>query len=158
VLCDLDAEQTPGPLSGDLIAAVVQRFEGPPSGTALFALDPGDALLWLQRGESDEDPLGRFVDWGSRVLLGVIHTLAAAWETDLRIGEPALEERPLMAALLGTHAPSDTIVLSLHGELSFPVSDIPEIRAPFSLHLLMEPKLVDGILSGLARDGSQPST
>ena len=144
-------------MSGDRVAAVVQRFEGHPSGTALFALDPGDALLWLQRGDGDEDPLERFVDWGSRVLSGVIETLASAWETELRIGEPKLEERSLMAALLGTHAPSDTVVLSLHGELRFPVLDVPEIRAPFSLQLLLEPKLVDGILSVLPRDGSEAS-
>lgn len=151
-ICDLDLEQVSHGLSGDVIAAVVQRFHGHPSGTALFALEPGDALLWLQRGDSD-DPLGCFVDWGSRVIAGVIETLAKAWESEVELGEPRLEERSLMAALLGTHAPGDTVVLSLHGELGFSMVELgsrPELTAPFSIHVLLEPKLVDGILSRLA--------
>jgi hypothetical protein len=125
------------------------------SGTALLALDPGDALLWLQRGDDDSDPLGRFVDWGNRLLTGVIEALASAFHVDARLGEPSLEESPLMAALLRTHAPSDTVVLSLHGELAFPVANLPEIRAPFCIQVLLEPKVVRGILVRLAGDGAE---
>jgi hypothetical protein len=151
---DLDPEQVSPGLSGDVIAAVVQRFHGPPSGTALFALEPGDALLWLQRGDSDQDPLACFVDWGSRVIAGVVESLATAWESEVELGEPRLEERSLMAALLGMHAPGDTVVLSLHGELTFPMQELGrDLSAPFSIHVLLEPKLVDGILSRLAEGG-----
>ncbi len=137
-----------------MIAGVVQRFEGPLSGTALFALDPGDALLWLQSGERDSqpgaDPLTRFVDQGSRVLGAVIDALAAAAQAEVQLGRPALEERPLLAALLGTHAPSDTVVLSLYGEIEFFLQEMGrELRAPFSLQLLLEPKILGGILAGL---------
>ncbi len=152
-LSDLDPDLAARGLSGDLVAGVLQRFEGRLTGTALLAMDPGDALLWLQRGDDDADPLGRFVDWGSRILAGVMLTLASTLQQDVTLAEPTLDERPLMAALLGTHAPSDTMVLSLHGELGFPVSDIPEIRAPFSIQLLLEPKIVEILLAGLAGDG-----
>lgn len=150
-LWELDPDQASGGLSGDVIAAVLQRFDGRLTGTGIFALEPGDALLWLQRGESDEDPLGRFVDWGSRLLAAVIGELAEVWDANVHLREPVLEERPLMGALLGTHAPPDTVVLSLHGELRFPVANVPELCAPFSMHVLLEPKLVDGILSSLGR-------
>ena len=154
-LSEFDPDVAARGLSGDVVAGVLRRFEGRLTGTALLALDPGDALLWLQRGDDDSDPLGRFVDWGGRVLSGVILGLASTLQQDVTLAEPSLDERPLMAALLGTHAPSDTVVLSLHGELGFPVSDVPEIRAPFSIQLLLEPKIVSILLGGLA--GNVPS-
>jgi hypothetical protein len=155
-LSELDPDRASGGLSSDVIAAVVQRFDGRLTGTGIFALEPGDALLWLQRGDSDDDPLARFVDWGSRVLAAVIDVLAEGWDANVRLREPVLEERPLMGALLGTHAPPDTVVLSLHGELRFPVANVPELCAPFSMHVLLEPKLVDGILSSLGRSRHGP--
>jgi hypothetical protein len=126
----------------------MQRIGGRLDGTALLAMEPGDALLWLQRGDDDSDPLGRFVDWGNRLIAGVVDSLATALQAEASLQEPTLEERPLMAALLGTHAPSDTMVLSLQGDLAFPVSGVPEIQAPFSIHVLLAPKLVAGIVAG----------
>lgn len=152
VLYDFDPDRDPRGPSGELVAGVLQRFEGGLCGTALLALDPGDALLWLQAGEGQGPPLDRFVEQGRRVLEGVIGALADAARVGVTPGAPVLEERPLMAVLLGTHAPSDTLVLGLSGELWFPVPGGPEIRAPFRLLLLLEPKRLAGILSGLAGD------
>jgi len=152
-LADFDPDRAARGLSADLIAGVLQRFDGRLSGTTLLALDPGDALLWLQRGSDDGDPLDRFVDWGGRLLAGVVEALASAFHVQARLGEPSLEESPLMAALMRTHAPPDTVVISLHGELGFPVSNVPEIRAPFAIQVLLEPKVVRGILVRLAGDG-----
>lgn len=157
-LYDFDPDRDPRGPSGELIAGVLQRFEGPLCGTGLFALDPGDALLWLQAGEGQGEPLDRFVDQGRRLLEVVVGALADAAGADALPGAPALEERPLMAVLLGTHAPSDTLVLGLSGELVFPVADVPEIRAPFRVLLLLEPKLVAGILAGLPRDEESASS
>ena len=148
-LYDFDPEASGRGPSGELIAGVIQRFEGPLCGTALFALDPGDALLWLQRGDDDGLPLERFVDWGQRLLAGVIDALAEVAQSPAERSEPSLEERPLMAALLGTHAPSDTVVLTLGGTLAFPVANLPEIRAPFGVHVLLEPKRIAGIAAAL---------
>jgi hypothetical protein len=161
-IADLDPERVCGAISPELIAGVSQRLTGRLAGTALFAVDPGDALLWLQReglqreGAAD-DPLARFVAWGSCVLVGVGEALASAWQVEIDFGAPVLEERPLMAALLATHAPSDTVVLSLQGELAFDVAGGGEIRAPFGVHVLLQPKVLDAILSALsAPDGDGP--
>ncbi len=157
-IADVDPDSASRGLSSDVIAAVLQRFEGHLPGTALFVLDPGDALLWLQREGATEDPLGRFVEWGGHVLSGVVDQLASVWQAEVEYGAPMLEERPLMAALLATHPPSDTVVLSIQGELVFSVQGAPdEMHAPFSIHVLLEPKLIAGILSGLTGD-TKPSS
>jgi len=147
----------PSALSGDVIAGVLQRFEGRLSGTVLFALDPGDALLWLQSAQAPDgdselaDPLARFVDFGSRIIAGLVEALAAVGRDEVWLGPPALEERPWMAALLATHAPSDTVVLSLTGELGFEIEGVhPALAAPFAVQILLEPKIVAGIVHGLA--------
>ncbi len=150
-IADVDPDSASRGLSSDVIAAVLQRFEGHLPGTALFVLDPGDALLWLQCEGAAEDPLGRFVEWGGQVLSGVVEQLAS--QAEVEHGTPVLEERPLMAALLATHPPSDTVVLSIQGELVFSVQGAPdEMHAPFSIHVLLEPKFIAGILSGLTGD------
>ena len=71
-----------------MIAGVLQRFEGQLPGTAFFVLDPGDALLWLQREGATEDPLGRFVEWGGHVLSGVVEQLVS--QTDVEHGAPVV--------------------------------------------------------------------
>jgi hypothetical protein len=167
-LSELDAERVPSALSGDVIAGVLQRFDGRLSGTALFALDPGDALLWLQSaakgegdsdgadgadGEEEGDPLARFVDFGSRIIAGLVESLAAVGADEIRLGPPRLEERSWMAALLATHAPSDTLVITLTGELGFEIAGVSAaLVAPFAVQILLEPKLVAGIVHGLAAE------
>jgi hypothetical protein len=150
-VADVDPDSASRGLSGDVIAGVLQRFEGRLPGTAFFILDPGDALLWLQREGAMKDPLGRFVEWGGRMLSGVVEQLIS--QAEVEHGAPVLEERPLMAALLATHAPSDTVVLSIQGELVFSILGVEDdMHAPFSIHVLLEPKFITGILSGLPGD------
>ena len=126
----------------------MQRFDGQLSGTALFALDPSDALRWLQLGDEEGERLERFVARGRQLISEVLGALAAGCDARVELGTSVLEERPLLAALLSTHAPSDTTVLSLDGKLRFRV-DAEELHAPFSLQILVEPKLLDGILAAL---------
>ena len=97
-IADFDPDAASRGLSSDVIAGVLQRFAGCPPFTALFLLDPGDALLWLEGDGAAEDPLARFVEWGSLVLEGLAEELPATGA--LGPGLPMLEERPLMAALL----------------------------------------------------------
>lgn len=152
-ISDFDPDAASRGLSSDVTAGVLQRFGGRLPATALFVLDPGDALLWLQRAGVGEEPLARFVEWGGQLVCGVVLELASGWRAEVDTGRPVLEERPLMAALLATHPPSDTVVLSLQGELVFGVPGVAdEIHAPFSLHVLLEPKFIAGILSGLGGD------
>jgi hypothetical protein len=151
----VDASASEGSLSptasADVIAGVVQRFEGQLNGTALLALDPADALEWLRMGAHGEDPLRRFVDLGGRVLGEVVAKLAHACEAHVELGPCLLEERPLLTALLSTHAPSDTALLSVDGELEFSSGAAVEpALAGFAIQLLLEPKLLAGVLVGLA--------
>jgi hypothetical protein len=149
-IADLDPDEACRGISPELIAGVSQRLLGRLSGTALFAVDPGDALLWLQREGAAVEPLAHFVEWGSHVLSAVAEKLGDAWQADVSLADAVLEERPFMAALLGTHAPSDTVVLSSVGELSFDVPGVGAMRAPFTIQVLLQPKMLDGILTGLA--------
>ena len=145
-IADFDPESASRGMSSDVIAGVLQRFAGRPPFTALFLLDPGDALLWLADDGTAEDPLGRFVEWGSLVLSGVAEQLPSP--AALQPGSPVLEERPLMAALLATHPPSDTVVLSIQGELVFSVPGVEaDLHAPFSIHVLLAPKFMSRISS-----------
>ncbi len=147
------AQESFAPLD-DVIAGVCQRFHGGLAGTALLALDPGDALLWLQLGSAASDPLSRYVDLGSRVIGHALHALATSAGAGVELGAASLEERPALAALLCTHAPSDTIVLCLDGEILFSLAERGlALHAPFSLHILLQPKLLDGILSSLLVGG-----
>lgn len=165
-IAEINHEALTSAVPNDVIAGVLQRFEGPVRGTALFALDPGDALLWLEMEESDEPPLERFVEVGGRVLSAIVGSLVADTETRAApasesasqavsqagtlIGAGVLEERPLVAALLATHAPSDTIILSVDGELAFEIDPgIGLLHTPFTVQLLLEPKLLSGVLAGL---------
>ena len=150
-VADFDPDTASRDLSSDVIAGVLQRFEGRLPGTTLFVLDPGDALLWLQREGASEDPLDRFVEWGGRVLSGVVEQLCL--HAQVEDGAPVLEERPLVVALLATHPASDTVVLSLEGQLVFSVQGVEDdMHAPFSIHVLLEPKFIAEILSGPAGD------
>lgn len=134
----------------DVIAGVVQRFLGPLRGTALVATDPGDALLWLQLEESTAPPLEHFVAFGSRMLGAVVASLAEADPSEFATMPAALEERPLVAALLATHAPSDTLIVSLDAELAFELDPaIGTLHTPFTVQLLLDPKLLGSVLSGL---------
>jgi hypothetical protein len=139
---EIDHDTLTAVLSADVIAGVVLRFDGPCRGTALLAVDPGDALLWLQMEESGDEPLARFVAQGRRMLEAVIARLAGERAGEACFGPPSLEERPLMAALLATHAPSDTVILSLDAQLAFELDPtIGTLNTPFTTQLLLEPKV-----------------
>ena len=146
-----DPNSASGGLSSDVTAGVLQRFGGRPPFTALLVVDPGDALLWLQRQGATNDPLACFVEWGGHLLSGVAEELPTS--ADVEHGTPALEERPLMAALLATHPPADTLILSIRGELVFSLQGVAdEVHAPFSIHVLLEPKFMAGIPSPAPED------
>ena len=149
-LADVGHDSVSESVCADVIAGVVLRFEGQLGGTALLALDPDVALQWLRIGVDGDAPLRRFVDLGSCVLAAVVGRLARACDAEVEFGRRLLEERPLMSALLSTHAPSDTALLSLYGELEFPDDDVATpVRAAFTIQVLLEPKLLDGVLIGL---------
>jgi hypothetical protein len=143
-IAQIDHDTLTAAISPDVIAGVFLRFDAPIRGTALLAVDPGDALLWLQMDDSDEEPLARFVTLGGKMLGAVLSGLAPENDTETSEGtfSGTLEERPLMAALLGTHAPSDTVIVSVDAELAFEIDPtIGTLHTPFTVQLLLEPKI-----------------
>jgi hypothetical protein len=127
----------------DVIAGAMMRFMGGLSGSALLALEPEDALTWVRTSTSDVDPIDRFLELGSQIVRGVVGALAEGWRRSVEFGVASLEEQPVLAVLLGTHAPLDTVLLSLHLQLV-----CPEVDAPACLHLLIEPKPLECLLTG----------
>lgn len=152
-IAEIDHAELTRAVPNDVIAGVVRRFHGPVRGTALLALDPGDALLWLQMDASEGSPLEHFVELGSDVLAAVVSSVGDSPEAAPTAEPGALEERPLVAALLATHAPSDTVVLSIDAELAFEIDPaISTLHTPFTVQILLEPKLVQGALQGVGSD------
>ena len=135
------------------MAGVVMRFEGSLSGTGLLSLEPEDALAWLRTGGEAEDesasPIDRFVERGASLIGGAVTELARSARRAAEPGDASLEERPLPAALRATHAPPDTVVLSVSAELA-----ARELRVPIGVHLLFEPKVLDGLLTVLSQSDS----
>lgn len=131
-------------VSDDLIAGVMGRLEGALPGTLAIALEPEEALLWARLG-GGEDPLDTFVALGRSLLVGVASALGELLEEGVRFEGGALAEAPELAMLVGTHAPSDTLVFSTR--LRIDVRD--EILTGVS-HLLVEPKYLAPLLSALS--------
>jgi hypothetical protein len=126
----------------------MMRFMGGLSGSALLALEPEDALAWVRAATSDVDPIDRFLELGSQIVKCVVETLADRWRRSVEFRVASLEEKPVLAVLLGTHAPLDTVLLSLRLQLT-----CPEVDAPAHLHLLVERKPLECLLRGGA-DGA----
>lgn len=98
----------------DLVAGALARIDGPLCATALLAMAPEDALGWV-RGDWGRDRAGgeieRFLALAGEVLRDCTAALAQA-EGAVAALDATLAEDPVVAILLATHAPSDTLVLS----------------------------------------------
>jgi hypothetical protein len=120
---------------GDRVAAVSCALHGSLSGAAVFAMEPEDAFAWVMLNGTGTDPLESFVASGQRVLRELVCSTGQT-EPLPELGVAVLREETLMEILVGTHAPSDTLVLSalleLHAE---------GLCLPGSFHLLVAPKL-----------------
>ena len=132
-------------LSEDLVAGVMGRVEGGLPGSLNLVLEPEDALAWAQSSGAVADPIETFVGLGEKVLLGMCDALADVLSAEVSLCEAALVEHSELAMLIGTHAPSDTLVLSaqLHVVVS---GDILMAHT----HWLVEPKYLSRLLSALS--------
>lgn len=131
-------------LSDDLVAGVMGRLEGAMPGSLTLVLDPEEALLWSRLG-GDGDPLETFVEIGRRLLGGVARAIGELLSGEVRFEGAALAEAPELAMLFGTHAPSDTLVLSTRMRV-----DVRDEVLTAASHLLVEPKYLAQLLSALS--------
>jgi hypothetical protein len=126
----------------DLIAGAMMRFGGRLSGSALFVLEPEDALDWVGGRTSEGDPIHRFLDLSGQLMMRLVEAIAEDLRCPIEFSAASLEENSVLVALLGTHAPPDTVLLSLRLQLTTRGLD-----APADLHVLMERKPLECLLA-----------
>jgi hypothetical protein len=131
-LGELSSENLYG--EGDRVAGVSCGLHGSLSGTAVFAMEPEDAFAWMLSSCRGEDPLESFVASGERIIREFVHSTGPT-EPSPELAAGSLREESLMEILVGTHAPSDTLVLSARLVLR-----TTQLRHPGSFHLLVAPK------------------
>ena len=119
---------------GDRVAGVACNLRGAMFGTALFAMEPEDAFAWVLSSGTGGDPLASYVS-GVSEILEALTTATARTLGVTSLGEAVLREESLMEILIGTHAPSDTLLLSarlkIHAE---------GMSLPAGFYLLVSPK------------------
>ncbi len=136
-VCALADLAESGLLPGDdMTASVAGALDG---AVALLSFEPDDAqgLLAAAASAGASDPLARFTRLGT----SIIETLApAVLGTPIELVGPRLVEDSVAAALLQTHAPADTVLLSAR----LVVAD--EVRARGGVfYLLMDAKRGDAL-------------
>ncbi len=127
----------------DLVAAVVGRLEGGLGGSMALVLEPEEALAWARTGDP-ADPLDVFLLLGRSLLEGVATTLSEALRVATTVCDARLVETSEPCLLAGTHAPSDTLVVSARLRI-----EARDETLPAAVHLLLEPKYFARLLSSL---------
>jgi hypothetical protein len=132
----------------DVAAGVAQRFSGALRGTSVFSMEPEGALAWsrwaLGAGSDPDQVIPTFVALASGILSDLLATAAHAMHGgSVNFDTAGLRESSRVAIVIGTHAPSDTAVVTLGLEVEF---DDQAQRA--HVDLLLEPKLLPGDWAG----------
>ena len=128
----------------EMMASVLVSHRGKLLGTSVLSLEPHHALDWIRSLGAEGDPLDGFRRAGARVLEGMLGWFGAAGGPLGELGDATLEERSLVASVLGTHPPPSTMVVSL--ELGF----VSARQAfPAYLYLLLDAKVLQSALESL---------
>jgi len=131
----------------ELMASIVLSHHGRLPGTAVLSFEPPHAFQLIRALDLAGDPLGGFRTTLANLVRGLLAGFLRAGEATVAFGEPCLEENSLVATILGTHAPPDTLVMSL--ELGF-VS--PDLSLPSYFYWLLDAKLLETTLGMLCED------
>lgn len=122
---------------GECVAGVMGRFDGGFCGTALLAMDPEDALTWVRSNPGHEDLLASFVRLSKVVQSNLVREIGAGLGQEVKPGSAELCENSVPLILFGTHAPSDTAVVTV----SILVAAGDEVL-PMQIYLMIESKLL----------------
>ena len=137
----------------EMMASVLISHRGKLLGTLVISLEPRHALTLIRSLGVEGDPLDIFRRAGAGVLRGILGWFGAASESPAEWGDPILEERSLVATVLGTHAPPNTMVVSL--EIGF----LSARQAfPAYLYLLLDAKVLQSALESLEKGGGPSGT
>jgi len=128
----------------EMMASVLLSHHGELLGTSVISLQPRYALELINSLGVEGNPLDRFRKAGASVLRGILGWFGASGGPSIEFGDPAVEERSLVATVLGTHAPPDTVVISV--EAGFVSA---EKAFPAYLYLLVDGKVFQSALGCL---------
>jgi hypothetical protein len=131
----------------ETMASVLLSHRGRLPGTSVISFRPQHALDLIRSLEVEEDPLEVFRRAGARVLQGMLGRVGGKCGSPIEFGDPILEEQPLVATVLGTHPPPETMVVSL--EIGFVSVDE---AFPAYLYMLLDVKALQSAL-GCAEEG-----
>ena len=128
----------------EMMASVLVRHRGSILGTSVISLEPQHALTLIRSLGVKGDPLDIYRRAGAGLLRGLLGWFGGTGEAPAELGDPILEERSLVATVLGTHPPPNTMVVSL--EIGFASAG----RAfPAYLYLLVDAKPLQSALDAL---------
>ena len=120
---------------GDRMAGILARFSGGLDQVALFAMEIEDALGLVHGLARGGDPLAAYTTLGQGFLEAVARAIAPG--DSAQVGDATLHEETALQALLGTHAPSDTVVVSIALDL---LGGRGDGNRPAFVYVLAEPK------------------
>jgi len=127
---------------GECVAGVATRFSGGLSGTALLAMEPEDALAWVQADSRSADPLRAFVRLGESVEAALLRSIGAGLGFDLSGESAALREDSVPLILFGTHAPFDALVVCISALVA-----AGDHVLPVQVYIMVEQKLLSSALA-----------
>lgn len=122
---------------GDCVAGVTSRFDGGLCGTALFAMDPSDALTWVRANPRQDDLIACFVRFGASLQTALVSAIGEGLGFTVGGQTADLREDSVAVILFGTHAPSDTAVVCI-GALVAAGDHV----LPVQIYWMIEPKLL----------------
>jgi hypothetical protein len=132
----------------EMMASVLVSHHGRLVGTSVLSLEPHHALEVIRSLGGEGNPLDSFRRAGASVLEGILGWFGAGDGPLGKLGDPMLEERSLVATVLGTHPPPSTMIVSL--ELGF----VSASQAfPAYLYLLIDAKVLQSALESLEEVG-----
>lgn len=121
----------------ECVAGVMGRFQGGLFGTVLLAMDPEDALAWVRLKPGQEDLLESFVRLSKIVQSSLVSEIGAGLGHQVMPASTELCEDSVPLILFGTHAPSDTAVVTV----SILVAAGDDLL-PMQIYLMIESKLL----------------
>lgn len=136
---------------GDLVAAVVQRFDGDLPLTAVFVMEPEDALVLARAIANGADPLEAYVERGRCILEALVARAAELHGARSLPASAVLAEEPIVPILAATHAPPDVRVVSF--DL---VVEAAGRQLPAAAHVLLEPKPLGLLIAALEEPHRTP--
>lgn len=117
-----------------------------PTCMGLFAMESEDAFALFREVAAGAELLAAYTALGSEVICQAARAFAGGGVGTQR-ATASLEEDSVISILLGTHAPSDTVVVTLRLDIA---SSCGEISMPGFVYLLAEPKSFRAALAEVA--------